>query len=32
MPDLIAVVAWVALFGLSVLYVNGLDRLKGTRP
>lgn len=32
MLDVVAVVSLVLLFGLSLLYTHGCDRLKGTRP
>lgn len=31
MPDVITVIFTVVAFGLSLLYVSGCDRLKGTR-
>jgi hypothetical protein len=32
MLDVVAVLMLSAMFGLSLLYVAGCDRLKGTRP
>lgn len=32
MLDLVAVVSLVLMFGLSLLYVCGCERLKGIRP
>ncbi len=32
MLDLLAVVSLLLLFGLSMLYTRGCDRLKGPRP
>jgi len=32
MLDLISILATIAMFALTILYVRGCDRLKGTRP
>lgn len=32
MLDIVAFIAFIAFFGLSLAYTHGCDRLKGTRP
>lgn len=32
MLDLVAITSLLFVFGLAILYVEGCDRLKGTRP